>query len=101
MVKVKNHVCSKCNMEVEVPDFDETKPMSEYWPKWERAVLKHAWQQHRKDFPPQLKSFSQFMTWLKTPEGKGWNRKQGHWRNKILNGFVTLYCRKNDEHAIS
>ena len=93
MVKVKNHICSKCGMEIELPDFDETKPISEYFPKWERAVLKHGWQHHHEDFPPQFKSFTQFMKWLVTPEGKQWNRKQGLWRIKTLNGFVSLYCR--------
>ena len=92
-MKLKNHICTKCGMEIELPDFDETQPISEYFPKWERAVLKHGWEHHREDFPPQFKSFSQFMKWLGTPEGKQWNRKQGKWRNKILNGFVTIYCR--------
>ena len=98
-MKLKNHICSKCGMEIELPDFDaETQPISEYFPKWERTVLKHGWQHHREDFPPQFKYFSRFMNWLRTPEGKGWNRQQGKWRNKILNGFVTMYCRVNDEH---
>jgi hypothetical protein len=64
-------------MAIEVPDYDETRPISEYFPKWERAVLKHGWQCHRDDFPPQLKSFTQFMKWIRTPEGKEWNHKQG------------------------
>ncbi len=98
-MKPKSEFCDKCGMEFELPDVDETKPMSQYWPKYQRAILKHAWQHHREDFPPQFKSFTKFMTWLKTPEGKGWNRKQGHWRNKVLNGFVTLYCRKENGHA--
>jgi len=97
-MKPKNHICTKCRMEVEVPDLDETKPMSEYWPKYERALLKHGWHYHREDFPQELKSFTQFMKWLITPEGKLWNRKQGHWRNKILNGFVTVYSRRKDAH---
>jgi len=63
-------------MEVEVPDYDETRPVSEYCPKWERAVLKHGWQHHRNDFPPQIKNFTQFMKWVKTPEGKEWNQRQ-------------------------
>ena len=97
MIKVKSHICTKCGMEVELPDFDETKPVSEYFKKWERAILKHAWEHHHEDFPPEIKSFTQFMKWLVTPEGKQWNRQQGHWRNKILGGFVTLYCRRKDE----
>ena len=96
-MKLKDHVCTKCGAAVELPDFDEAQPISEYFPKWERTVLKHGWDHHRKDFPPQFKSFSQFMKWLGTPEGKLWNRQQGKWRNKILNGFVTLYCRRGDE----
>ncbi|MBA7483034.1 hypothetical protein ES705_42160 [subsurface metagenome] len=101
MIKVKNHICTKCRMEVELPDFDETRPVSEYFPKWERAVLKHGWQHHREDFPPQFKSFSKLMKWLITPEGKLWNRQQGKWRNKILNGLVTTYCRIENEHFLS
>ena len=100
MIKVKNHICSKCSMEVEVPDFDDTRPISEYFPKWERAVLKHGWQYHRDDFPPQFKSFTKFMRWLRTPEGKEWNRKQDHWSHQILSNFVTIYCRRENEPAI-
>ena len=96
MMRIKNETCSKCGMELELPDYDETKPISEYFPRWERAVLKHGWQHHREDFPSQFKSFTEFMKWLRTPEGKGWNRKQGKWRNKILNGFVTIFVRKED-----
>ena len=76
-MKLKDHICTKCGMAIEVPDYDETRPISEYFPKWERAVLKHGWQCHRDDFPPQLKSFTQFMKWIRTPEGKEWNQKQG------------------------
>jgi len=75
-MKVKNHICSKCGMPIELPDFDETQPFYEYVPKIDRAILKHAWQYHRDDFPPQFKSFTQFMKWVRTPEGKEWNRKQ-------------------------
>ena len=77
----------------DTPSLDEARPVSEYFPKWERAVLKYGWQHHRADFPPQFKSFTQFMKWLTSPEGKQWNRKQGKWRNKVLNGFVTLFSR--------
>ena len=76
-MKQKDHICTKCGMAVEVPDCDETRPISEYSPRWERAVLKHGWRYHREDFPPQFKSFTQFMKWVKTPEGKQWNHKQG------------------------
>ena len=92
-MKLKNHICTKCGMEIELPEFDEAQPISEYFPKWERTVLKHGWKYHHEDFPPQFKSFAKFMNWLVTPEGKQWNRLQGKWRNKILNGFVTVYCR--------
>ena len=64
-------------MEVELPDFDETRPFCEYWPKMDRAILKHAWQCHREDFPPQFTSLTQFLKWLRTPEGKEWDQKQG------------------------
>ena len=96
-MKIKDHICSKCGMAVEVPDFDETRSISEYFPKWERVILKHGWDHHREDFPPQFKSFSQFMKWLRTPPGKKWNRQQGMWRNKVLSGFVTRYCRRGDK----
>ncbi|GAI80740.1 unnamed protein product [marine sediment metagenome] len=97
MIKTPNETCDKCGMEIEVPDYDETQPISKYFPKWQRAILKHAWQHHHGDFPQVLKSFTQFIKWLRTPEGKQWNRKQGHWRAKTLNGFVTLYCRSKNE----
>jgi hypothetical protein len=77
MIKVKNHICSKCGLPIEVPDYDETRPISEYFPKWERTILKHGWQYHREDFPPQFKSFTRFMKWVRSPEGKEWNQKQG------------------------
>jgi len=96
MIKVKNDICDRCGMEIEVPDFDETRPMSVYFSKWERAILKHAWQHHREEFPQNLKSLTQFMKWLRTPEGKQWNRRQGMWRIKGLNGFVTLFCKSED-----
>jgi len=75
-MKTKNHICTKCGMEIELPDFNETRPISEYFPKSERAVLKHGWQHHREDFPPQFKSLNQFMKWFRTPEGKEWGGKQ-------------------------
>jgi len=98
MIKIKNEVCTKCDMEIKLPDYDETRAVSEYFPKWEREVLRHGWHHHHEDFPPQFKTFAKFMKWSVTPEGKAWNRLQGHWRNKILNGFVTQYVRKKDEH---
>ena len=76
-MKVANHICTKCGMAIEIPEFDDTRPVSEYFRKCERAVLKHAWQCHREDFPPQFKSFTQFMKWRTTPEGKEWDQKQG------------------------
>ena len=100
MVKVKDHICTKCGVNIKLPDFDETKPISEYFRRWELTVLKHGWRHHHEDFPPQFKSFNKFMSWLLgTPEGKAWNRLQGKWRNKILNGLVTHYSNKEDEPA--
>ena len=99
-MEIKDHICTKCGMAIGLPEFDGERPVSEYFPKWERAVLKHAWKHHREDFPPQFKTFSEFMNWLPTPEGKQWNRQQGKWRNKILNGFVTSYSRLEDEHFL-
>jgi len=77
VVKVANHICTKCGMTVEMPDFDETRPLYEHFRKCERAVLKHAWQYHREDFPPQFRTFTEFMKWITTPEGREWDRKQG------------------------
>ena len=77
MIKVKNHICTKCGAEIELPDFDETLPFYEYWQNVYRAFFKHAWQCHREDFPPQFTSLTQFLKWLRTPEGKEWDRKQG------------------------
>ncbi len=91
MTKVKNHICDKCGMAIKVPDFDETQPMDKYWLKWERALLKHGWQCHREEFPLEFKSFTQFLKWFRSPEGKAWNRQQGMWRRRLLNGFVTLF----------
>ena len=76
-MKVKNHTCTKCGMEVELPDFDQTQPLYKYWPKMNRSILKHAWQHHRDDFPPRFTSLTQFMNWLRTAEGKEWDQKQG------------------------
>ena len=77
MIQTPEHICSECGMAVEVPDWDETQPFYKYMPRWDRAVLKHAWQHHREDFPPRFKSFSQFMRWITTPEGGAWDEKQG------------------------
>ncbi len=70
MIKVKNEVCLECGMEIELPDFDISQPFYEYMPKWERALFKHSWQHHHEDFPPQFKSLTQFLKWLRTPEGQ-------------------------------
>lgn len=37
MIKVKNDICDKCGMEIDVPDYDETRPMSGFFKKYERA----------------------------------------------------------------
>ena len=83
-MKLKDHICTKCGMAIESPEFDDTRPVSEYFPKCERAVLKHAWKYHREDFPPQFKSFTQFINWLTTPEGKQWNRQQGKGKVEMI-----------------
>ena len=69
--------CGKCGMEIQGPDWDTRYPFYTYIPKMKWAIFKHAWQYHRSDFPPQFTSLSQFLKWLRTPEGKGWDRKQG------------------------
>lgn len=71
MVKVPNETCDKCGMEIEVPDYDMRPPFHDYRPKRERALFKHFWQHHCEDFPPQFKSLTQFLKWLRTPEGQG------------------------------
>ena len=75
-MKVASHICTKCGMEVELPDYDETRPIYQYWPKVDRAILKHAWRQHPEDFPDEFSSFSQFFKWLRTSEGRKWDGKQ-------------------------
>lgn len=77
VMKVANHICTKCGMAVEMPDYDDTQPLYEFFPKCERAVLKHGWQCHREDFPHQFRTFTEFMKWITTPEGREWDRKQG------------------------
>jgi len=77
IMKVADHICSKCERAVQVPDWDDTEPFYKYFRRWERAVLKHGWLYHREDFPAQFTSFSQFMRWITTPEGWAWDEKQG------------------------
>ncbi|MBA7567358.1 hypothetical protein ES708_09069 [subsurface metagenome] len=69
-MKVRNDICDKCGMEIEVPDYDVRQPFYDYRPKLERAIFEHAWQCHREDFPPQFKSLTQFLKWLRTPQGQ-------------------------------
>lgn len=76
-IKVTKEICAKRGMEIEIPSFDKRRPLYEYSRKWGRVILKHGWQYHRLDFPPQFKSFTQFMRWLSSPEGKEWDQKQG------------------------
>ncbi|MBA7691597.1 hypothetical protein ES703_100145 [subsurface metagenome] len=71
MIKVKNEVCSKCGTEIEFPDYDISGPFYDYRPKVERAIFKHFWQHHHEDFPPQFKSLTQFLKWLRDPQGQG------------------------------
>jgi hypothetical protein len=69
-MKVRNDICDKCGMEIEVPDYDMRQPFYDYRPELERAIFNHAWQCHREDFPPQFKSLTQFLKWLRTLEGQ-------------------------------
>jgi len=76
-MKVKNHTCTKCGMEFEIPPWDMTSPFYRHVPRITKAILKHAWQYHREDFPPQVTSLTAFLKWVRTPEGREWDRKQG------------------------
>ena len=69
MIKA-NEVCLECGRTIELPDFDIRQPFYEYMPKRERALVKHYWQYHREGFPPRFKSLTQFVKWLRTPEGQ-------------------------------
>ena len=76
LVPVKPHPCARCGRDIEFPAFDDLEPFYKYHPKYERAVLKHAWEYHREDFPPQFRTFSEFLRWIKTPEGRAWDQKR-------------------------
>lgn len=76
-------VCKKCGATIQLPDpgfdkytFTESK-LSQYGRRRTRAILKHAWQAHREDFPSQFRTFTEFMRWIYTPEGLDWDHKQG------------------------
>ncbi|MBA7713730.1 hypothetical protein ES703_122740 [subsurface metagenome] len=97
-MKIKNETCDKCGMEFEVPEFDEERPVSEYFPKWDRAVLKHGWQHHHSDFPPQFRSFTRFMKWLTTPEGKQWNRREIRF-STVLSLYIAEEWKMNLRYA--
>jgi len=74
--KVSTLTCRQCGRPIEVPAYDETQPFYKNFRRYERAVLKHGWLYHRQDFPPEFKSFSRFMRWITTPEGRAWDKKQ-------------------------
>lgn len=76
LIPTPSRPCSQCGREIEFPAFDELEPFGKYAPKYNRAILKHAWAYHREDFPPEFTSLTQFMKWSTTPEGKAWDKKQ-------------------------
>lgn len=75
--------CKKCGAIIQLPDpafsadsYSEAKLA--YWGRRQtRAILKHAWDKHREDFPPVFSTFNEFMKWAYTPEGRAWDHKQG------------------------
>lgn len=73
----KAHICKKCGMNIPMPHWDDFSPLYKMFDKAKRAILKHAWECHREDFPPQCTSLTKFLRWLTTPEGKEWNETQG------------------------
>lgn len=73
----KAHVCTKCGMNVPMPYWDDSLPLYKMFDKARRAILKHAWECHREDFPPQFTSLTKFLRWFTTPEGKEWDKAQG------------------------
>lgn len=75
MIKFEPYFCPKCGMRIKLPDYDEAKPFYQYYPEMSRVILKHGWQHHRQDFPPQFKSFAQFMSWIRSPQSRVWKGK--------------------------
>ena len=69
-MKVPNDTCDKCGREIVLPDYDTSRPFYDYRPERERAIFKHFWQYHHEDFPPQFKSFTQFLEWLRSSQGQ-------------------------------
>lgn len=74
---MKAHICAKCGMNVPMPYVDDLEPLYKQFPRAKRAIMKHAWECHREDFPPQFTSLTRFLRWASTPEGKDWDEKQG------------------------
>lgn len=77
--------CKKCGEIIQLPelpasleDYPYREPELTRWNrKSESAVLRHAWDKHREDIPPEFQSFPEFLKWLYTPEGRAWDGKQG------------------------
>ena len=70
--------CRKCGREITFRDWNpDTEPMHYAERRWARAVLRHGWQYHREDFPEDFRTFTEFMEWYYTPEGREWDAKQG------------------------
>ena len=44
--------------------------------KAEKALLRHEWHDHREDAPKNLRTFSEFVEWCNTAEGKRWVKSQ-------------------------
>jgi len=76
MIKAPRQVCVRCGRKIDIPDLDETRPLEDNLLEGARAILKHGWRYHRSDFPPQIRSFRQFMKWMLSPEGREWTTGQ-------------------------
>ena len=70
--------CKKCGGEITYRNWNpNTEPMYYAERRWNRAVLRHGWRCHREDFPGGFRTFTEFMRWYSTPEGREWDAKQG------------------------
>jgi len=69
-----------------------TEPMHYAERRRAMAVLRHGWQDHREDFPESFRTFTEFMEWYYTPEGREWDVKQGVIieAERIIRGKATI-----------
>jgi hypothetical protein len=58
------------------PFFNSLKEIRLAGERHDRALLKHVWDKHRDEFPPEFKTFTQFYKWLKSSESRDWRLKR-------------------------